>query len=201
MPEESEIDEVVDKVSDEATEEAKEHGAHAPWMRWLGLSTALFAVVAAIASLKAGHFANDALLHSDEATLKQAQASDSWSYYQAKGVKAVERASTADLLAALHGADDAVARARADAAKYEKEQNEVEAEAKGLEEERKKLAEESNDDLKRHQSFAYSVTALQVAIGLSAVAALIGRRGIWLFALAVGVGGVLLFGASFVTTL
>ncbi len=178
MPEESEIGEVgVDKVGEEATEHAREHGHHTPWMRWLGLSTALFAVLAAIASLKAGHFANEALLHSAEATLKQAQASDQWAYFQAKGTKAVTRASAADVLAALHGPDDAIARARADAEKYKKEQDEVQVEAKALEDERTKLLEESADDLRRHQSFAYSVTALQVAIGLSAVAALIGRRG------------------------
>ena len=84
MPEETEIGEVgVDKLGEEATEHAREHGKGTPWMRWLGLSTALFAVFAAIASLKAGHFANEALLHSADATLKQAQASDQWAYYQA----------------------------------------------------------------------------------------------------------------------
>jgi Domain of unknown function (DUF4337) len=198
MPEESEIGEVgVDKVGEQATEHAREHGGHTPWMRWLGLSTALFAVFAAIASLKAGHFANEALLHSADATMKQAQASDQWAFFQAKGNKSVTRSSTAEVLAALHAPDDAVAHARADAEKYKKEQDEIQIEAKALDDERKKLEEESANDLRRHQSFAYSVTALQVGIGLSAVAALIGRRGVWLFALLVGAGGVALFAASF----
>ena len=201
MPEESEIGEVgVDKVGEQATEHAREHGKQTPWMRWLGLTTALFAVFAAIASLKAGHFANEAILHSAAATLKQAQASDQWSYFQAKGNKSVTRASTADVLAALHAPDDVVARTRADADKYKKEQDEIQTEAKALEDERKKLEDESAEDLQRHQSFAYSVTALQVGIGLSAVAALIGRRGVWLFALLVGAAGTALFAASFATT-
>ena len=70
MPEESEIGEVgVDfQGRGVATEYAREHGAATPWMRWLGLSTAIFAVFAAIASLKAGHSANEALLHSADAT-------------------------------------------------------------------------------------------------------------------------------------
>lgn len=202
MPEESEIGEVgVDKVGEQATEHAREHGARTPWMRWLGLTTAIFAVFAAIASLKAGHFANEALLHSTAAAMKQAQASDSWAYYQAKGNKSVTRSSTAEVLAAVHAGDEEVARARAEAEKYKKEQDEIQVEAKALDEERKKLEAESSDDLRRHQSFAYSVTALQVGIGLSAVAALIGRRRVWLFALLVGVAGLLLFGASLADSL
>ncbi len=202
MPEESEIGEVgVDKVGEQATEHAREHGERTPWMRWLGLSTALFAVLAAVASLKAGHFANEALLHSGEATLKQAEASDQWSYFQAKGTKGVTRASTAEVLAAVHASEEAIAQARADGEKYRKEQDEIQAEAKGLEDERRKLQAEAAGDLLRHQSFAYSVTALQVAIGLSAVAALIARRGVWLFALLVGIAGAALFVASFANLL
>jgi hypothetical protein len=197
MPEESEIGQVgVDKVGEDATEHAREHGAATPWMRWLGLSTAIFAVVAAIASLRAGHFANEALLHASEATLRQSQASDQWAFYQAKGNKSVTRASAADVLVAMHASDDAVARAMADAEKYKKEQDDIQVEAKALESERTKLEEESAGDLRRHQSFAYAVTTLQVAIGLSAVAALIARRGVWLFAVLVGVLGVVMFGAS-----
>jgi hypothetical protein len=202
MPEESEIGEVgVDKVGEQATEHAREHGERVPWMRWLGLTTALFAVFAAIASLKAGHFANEAILHSADATLKQAQASDQWAFFQAKGTKGVTRSSAAEVLAALHAPDDVVAKARAEAEKYKKEQDDIQTEAKALEEERRKLEEESSRDLQHHQSFAYSVTALQVAIGLSAVAALIGRRGVWLFALLVGAAGLALFAASFATSL
>jgi hypothetical protein len=197
MPEESEIGEVgVDKVGEEATEHARAHGATNPWMRWLGLSTAIFAVIAAIASLRAGHFANEALLHANEATMRQSQASDSWAYYQAKGNKAVTRASAAEMLAALHADDAAVERAKTDAEKYKKEQDEIQLQAKDLEAERTKLLAESAEDLHRHQSFAYAVTSLQVAIGLSAVAALIARRAMWLFALIVGIAGTGLFAAA-----
>jgi len=197
MPEESEIGEVgVDKVGEHATEHAREHGEKTPWMRWLGLTTALFAVCAAIASLYAGHFANDSILRGSEATLKQEQASDQWSYYQAKGIKSTSRASAAELLAAVHAGDEAVARARADAEKFKKEQEEIQTEAKALEKERDHLVEESAGDLKRHQGFAYTVTTLQVAIGLSAVAALIGRKRVWMFALLVGFAGVVQMAAA-----
>jgi hypothetical protein len=197
MPEESEIGEVgVDKVGEQATEHAREHGTANPWMRWLGLSTAIFAVVAAIASLRAGHFANEALLHANEGTLKQSQASDEWAYYQAKGNKSVTRASAAEVLSAMHADGDAAQHAKDDAEKYKKEQDEIQVEARKLEDERTKLLAESFEDLHRHQNFAYAVTSLQVAIGLSAVAALIARRGVWLFAVVVGIAGMALFGLA-----
>src|SRR5216684_6910144 len=99
--EEAEIGEVgVDKLHEQAHEKAKEKKDRAPWLQWLALSTALFAVLAAIASLKSGQLANESLLRMNEATLKQAQASDAWSYYQAKGVKQVTRESELDVLSA-----------------------------------------------------------------------------------------------------
>jgi hypothetical protein len=202
MPEESEIGEVgVDKLGDEATEHARARSHTNPWMRWLGLSTALFAVIAAIASLRAGHFADEALLRASEATLKQSEASDQWAFYQAKGNKGATRLSEAEILAAVHAPDESVTRARDEAAKFKREQDEIQVEAKKLQDERRKLEEQSREDLRHHQSFAYAVTTLQVAIGLSAVAALIARRGVWLFALAVGIAGVALFAASFATTI
>src|SRR5690348_5857313 len=101
--EESEISEVgVDKLNEETHEKAKERRAHTPWLQWLALSTALFAVLAAIASLKSGQLANESLLRMNEATLKQAQASDAWSYYQAKGIKQITRESDLDVLSSLH---------------------------------------------------------------------------------------------------
>jgi hypothetical protein len=194
MPEEMEIGEVgVDKVGESAQEAGEREGGRAPWLRWLALSTAVFAVVAALGSLRSGHFANESLLSASEATLRQAQASDQWAYYQAKGLKSLARESEAEVLAALHAAPDELARVRGEAQKQKSEQAEIQVEARKLEDEQKKLSAESTRDLDRHQRLAYAVTMLQVAIGLSAVAALIERRSIWLFALLLGAGGMVAF--------
>ena len=112
--EESEISEVgVDKLDEHTHEKAKETRHRIPWLQWLALSTALFAVLAAIASLKSGQLANESLLLMNEATLKQAQASDSWSYYQAKGIKQVIREAELDNFAG-HPSPDAVTKAQAE---------------------------------------------------------------------------------------
>jgi len=60
-------------------QESAEH-ANAVWISWVALSTALLAVLAAIAGLLSGQHANEAMIH-------QIEASDQWSYYQAKSIK------------------------------------------------------------------------------------------------------------------
>lgn len=192
--EESEIGEVgVDKFGEEAREKARERKNQTPWLQWLALSTALFAVLGAIASLESGQLANEALLRMNEATLKQAQASDAWAYYQAKGIKQVTREAEADMLSASNAPAETVAKIRADAERYKTEQEDIQKEARQLEQERKEAIEKSSEELEKHHRFAYAVTMLQVAIGLSAIAALVERRAVWLFALCGGLIGVGLF--------
>jgi ribosomal protein L12E/L44/L45/RPP1/RPP2 len=197
--EETEIGEVgVDKLNERAQEKAREGKSRTPWLQWLALSTALFAVLAAIASLKSGQLANESLLRMNEATLKQAQASDAWSYYQAKGIKEVIREGEVDMLSVSHAPADAIAKVRAEADRYKSEQEDIKNEARRLEQEQKELATKSQQDLERHHRFAYAVTMLQVAIGLSAIAALVERRSIWFIALVGGIAGVgLLFYSIF----
>ena len=57
-----------------------EHGGE-NWISWVALSTAILAVLAAIAGLLSGK-------HANEAMMSQIEASDQWGYYQAKSIKA-----------------------------------------------------------------------------------------------------------------
>jgi len=189
--EETEIGEVgVDKVSERVHEKAREEGARVPWLRGLALSTALFAVMAAIASLEAGRYASDALLLMNEATLKQAQAADAWAYYQAKGIKQVTRDAESTILNVLNVPADLVGSIREDSQRYAAEQEESKRQATKLEEEQREREQSSHASLERHHTFAYAVTILQVAIGLSAIAALIERRWIWIIACVCGTAGI-----------
>src|SRR6267143_667233 len=88
MPEEEfETTEFKEKL-EEATERAVEESEHrARWIVYLSFSTALIAVLAAIAALESGTYSNEALLEKNEALLAQTKASDQWAYYQAKSVK------------------------------------------------------------------------------------------------------------------
>lgn len=178
--EETEIAELgVDKQAEVAHEHAEEHKHHVPWLRGLALSSACLAVIAAIASLMSGHAANEALL-------KQTRATDQWAYFQAKGNKAATRSAEADVLSALNADPSRIAALRADVDKYGREQEEIRAEALGLE-------RESKADLNRHEWFASTVTLLQVSIGLSAIGALVENRKIWLASIVAGGAATIVF--------
>ena len=57
-------------------------------LRNIALTTALLAAFGAVASLHAGGTVNEALVLKTEAGRLQAEASDQWTYYRAKGIKA-----------------------------------------------------------------------------------------------------------------
>src|ERR1700734_4136549 len=67
--------------SNEHAEHAAHHGGEKDkWVIWVAMTTAIFAVLAAITGLLAGD-------HADEAMLSQIHASDQWAFYQAKSIK------------------------------------------------------------------------------------------------------------------
>ena len=95
MPEGPEIE--TEKLHDAIKEELEREGGS--FLRQISLTTAILAVLAALASLRAGATVNEALLLKTEATRLQSEASDQWAYYQAKGIKAaVQEASRAPWL-------------------------------------------------------------------------------------------------------
>jgi hypothetical protein len=173
----------------ERLEEAEEHAHHGlRWLTWLSLSTAILAVFAAIASLESGSFANDAIVQKDEAILHQSKADDGWAFYQAKGIEktvfATQARVTTDpaLTAEWRSAADKETGERAEVRRHAEEDEAAVAE----------WNEKSEHSLHLHHQFARSVTILQVAIALAAIAALARRQFAWWVSL--GVGGI---GAAF----
>jgi len=65
----------------EAAEAARDERRRPRWLDALAVSTALFAVLAAIAALEAGNYANEALFAANAGVLRQTQAVDTWSEY------------------------------------------------------------------------------------------------------------------------
>ena len=153
-------------------EEIHHHAEHGgvPWISWVALSTAIFAVLAAIASLLAG-------MHANEAMMSQIQASDQWGYYQAKSIKA------AILEAKTTLASEATDRDKEKAAQYQEEQVEIKREA-----EHKQAEAKAN--FHKHEVFARSVTMFQIAIAIAAISALTKRRRFWFVSLVFGLAGV-----------
>ncbi|ENN88553.1 putative transmembrane protein [Rhizobium freirei PRF 81] len=186
MPEEIEVD--TDKLREAIDEEIEKKSASL--LRFIALTTAFFAALAALGSLLAGGTINEALALKTEATQKQAQASDQWAYYQAKGIKAVILETQKQLLAsdgksASPDLDKTIQR-------YADEQKAAGAQAQELEKARDQKDDEANELIHRHHFYAYSVAMLQISIALGAVAALTRKRLVWWSSSALGLLGALL---------
>jgi hypothetical protein len=183
MPEGPEID--TDKLHEAIEEELERDGGK--FLRRIALTTALLAVLAALAALRSGATVNHALLLRADATQLQSQASDQWAYYQAKGVKgAVQEAVRASWLAA---GKEPPSSTEEKLARYEKEQEAIREKAVELEKEREAKVAESEHLLHGHHRYANAVALFQVAIALGAVAALTRSRVVWAGSMVVGMGG------------
>jgi hypothetical protein len=192
MPEEAlETQELKERL--EELEEGGEASSNR-WTLWLSLSTALLAVLAAVASLKSGACANDAILEKNDAVLHQSKADDAWAHYQAMSVKAVVYATQAEATPSA----DLSRKWRGEAEREKNEQKDVKLEA-----EREEAAVEHNDAgaehaLHLHHQFAKSVTIFQIAIALAAIAALVRRKPMWWLSLAIGAAGTVFFALGFI---
>jgi len=182
----------------EAAEAAREGRGRPRWLDALAVSTAPFA---AIAALEAGSYANEALFAANAGVLRQTQAVDTWSEYQADSIKKYQAQNLAALLAHTGGTPQEIQAARDEATRRQAQQDSLQPEATRLGDETAALNAESRTNLAHHHRFAVAVTLFQVAIGLSAIAALLRRRIVWLVSLAAGALALLALLDGFTLTL
>jgi Domain of unknown function (DUF4337) len=183
------------------SEPKKTHGGRPRWLDALAVSTALFAVFAAIAALESGNYANEALYKANQAVLQQTQAVDTWNQYQADSIKKYQQRGFATLLSHVGGAPEEIQAARDEADRRQQSENDLQPEAQRLTNETAALNRESEEQLSHHHRFAISVTLFQVAIGLGAVAALLRMPVVWWVSLAAGVLGFLSLVNGFTLTI
>jgi len=166
-------------------EEIHHHAEHSreKWVLGVALSSALLAGFAAVASLMAGH-------HANEAMISQIESSDQWSYYQAKGIKETALTSKAEILDALGKPGSAADKEKI--AQYQRDKDQIEKKADELE-------REAQTHLRTHEVLASSVTMFQIAIAVGAISVLIRSQRFWLASLVVGVIGIAFLVESFFT--
>jgi hypothetical protein len=113
----------VNEELSEGTEHAKE-----PFDKKVAVTMAIIAAALAIVSVFGQLFANEELL-------KQAKASDQWSYYQAKSIRRYQSEVARDMFQGMthEAAPKSAAAYAANAERYRKESEEVQTEARGLE--------------------------------------------------------------------
>lgn len=161
-----EIENYSEKIHEQGNEKAHEVLAEGKekWVLYVALTTAIFAVLAAISGLLAGD-------HADEAMLAQIKASDQWAFYQAKGIKADVLASSNNVLQSL--GKQPVAE---DVSKIKEEK----AEQEKIKDEAQSLQKESNEHVAHHRTLARAVTLFQIAIAVGAISIITKRKVLWL---------------------
>ena len=145
------------------------------WLTFSALMSAILAVMASIAGLQSGNYANLAMV-------SQIESSDAWSYYQAKGIKAMVFENTSTLPLAEKQA------------KHEKYLHEQEA----IKDDADRKVETAKQYLEQHEKLARAVSMFQIAIAITAISVLTRKRAFLGFALLLGVIGLCFFGLSWV---
>src|SRR5580658_1816196 len=164
-------------------EEIHHHAEHSreKWVLGVALSSALLAGLAAVASLMAGH-------HANEAMMSQIESTDQWSYYQSRGIKETALTSKADILNAMGKAVPGADQEKV--AEYQREKEQIAKKAEDLE-------KEAQTHLRTHEVLASGVTMFQIAIAVGAISVLIRSRAFWLGSLVLGVVGIAFLIQSF----
>ncbi len=162
-----------------------------PWLNYLALTTVIFAVCATLSTLKGGGYGSRAMM-------SQAQASDQWSYYQAKSIKgyvydlqkekfemdlkasrSASKSLSADYQKRIDGYAEKIK-------KYDEEKAEIKKKAEDL--------EKTRDDAQKHSgAFGLAAMFLQIAILLSSIAALMKMKYFWFLGMASGCMGLFYF--------
>ncbi len=173
------------EVPTEQLHEALEENAHhavESWISRVALSAAMLAVLAALTSMLAGH-------HANEAIIEQLKASDQWSFYQSKGIKAGVLGTKIDLFNAL--GKPSVPQDGAKLEEYKHDQEKIKETAE-------EMAKAGEDHLRRHNTMARGVTCFQIGIALSAIAVLTKRKPLWYLSILLGGVGVVFLAQGWV---
>ncbi|HJZ86093.1 MAG TPA: DUF4337 domain-containing protein [Polyangia bacterium] len=149
---------------------AKEKEKRESWTRYVSLMVVALAVATAIGALKAGSFASKVVLN-------QAQASDTWAFYQAKSIK--QRLAEMEARGAT---GDEAARFQADVERYKKEELELQTKATA--------SEAARDAASKHgPPLGFAIACLQISIALASVCLITKKRPLWAAAGALGTVG------------
>jgi len=191
MPEGPEVD--TDKLHEAIQEELEHDGG--TFLKRIALTTAILAACAAIASLRAGATVNEALVLKTESTRLQAEASDQWTFYQAKGIKAAVQDASATSWLAI--GKEPPAKYAEEQKRYKDQQVEISKNAQEKEHARDEKSKEADHLLHEHHGFANAVALFQVSIALGAVAALTRDKLVWFGSMGAGLIGLAFFAKAF----
>ena len=172
----SDLDELKSLVAELRAEHVaqKEKEKRERWTKYVSLT------MVAIATLKGGGFSTRTLKEMNEATFNQTQASDQWSYFEAKSIKQNLYEIELEHLNAAPSPDAAVvAKMKAKVDKYEKDKTDITALAKKYEEARDAARKNATIVAEHSKQMGLAITFFQVAIALGAMCLIVKKKPLW----------------------
>jgi uncharacterized membrane protein YoaK (UPF0700 family) len=163
---------IIDLKADRAATKEKEQ--REAWTKYVSLTVVIIAVFAAVATQWSGKY-------SSRTQMSQAQASDQWSFYQAKSIKQhLVETTLAQVKRSGNTNEEEVARIikklNDELARYDKEKAEIKAKAEGLEKVR-------DDASKRSGMFGQAISYFTVAIASASICLVTKKKPLWFVAI------------------
>jgi lipopolysaccharide export LptBFGC system permease protein LptF len=156
----------------------------------IAMFTAIIATVGALFGYMGGATQANAGLYKNNAAIKKTEASNQWSYYQAKSSKQ----NLSELAMELTPAKKEFY--QEEIKRYKAEKAEIKAAAEKLEAESKHWDEQSDEQIHLHHRWAQATTVLQVAIAMAAIALLSRKKWLEYVMYAAGSIGVVMGGLA-----
>jgi len=185
----SDLDELKQLVAELRAEHVaqKEKEKRERWIKYVSLTMVVIAVLAAIATLKGGGFSTRTLKDMNEATFNQTQASDQWSFFEAKSIKQNLYQIELDHLNAAPAPDAAaVAKMKAKVEKYEKDKADITATAKKFEAARDAARNSATISAEHSKQMGLAITLFQIAIALGAMCLIVKKKPLWIVSTILG---------------
>jgi len=185
----SDLDELKQLVAELRAEHVaqKEKEKRERWTKYVSLTMVVIAVLAAIATLKGGGFSTRTLKDMNEATFNQTQASDQWSFFEAKSIKQNLYQIELDHLIAAPAPDAAaVAKMKAKVEKYEKDKADITATAKKYEAARDDARKSATVSAEHSKQMGLAITLFQIAIALGAMCLIVKKKPLWIVSTILG---------------
>lgn len=186
----TDLDELKQLVADLRAEHVaqKEKEKSERWTKYVSLSMVCIAVLAAIATLKGGGLSTRTLKEMNEATFNQTQASDQWSFYEAKSIKQNLYEIELDHLKNAVASDPAtLAKMKAKVEKYDKDKAETMALAKKYETARDSSRNAAAVVAEHSKQMGLAITLFQIAIALGAMCLIVKKKPLWAVSTILGV--------------
>ncbi len=185
--------------ADQLAQKAKEK--RDAWTKYVSLSTIILAVLAAFATQRAGGYSSTTMKQLNLATFNQAQASDQWAYYQAKGIKQNLYELELERTQAATPADaKAIENLSKRVKRYDGEKQEISAKAREFEAQRDAATRTATLAANAGGGMGLATSIFQIAIALGGITLVVKKRWLWYGSLFAGALAVIQMTIVFLTS-